>query len=173
MEGSCPVLFEGRECGSLRAYERGCLTVFEAEASGPGRRGAPLGLRRRREGYLGVSRPQGRGASRSGGASRVLPCGAFRRGWSTPHRPGPGPPTPSPSRKRPPRSRNVSRSLRLSRRTALSGTARGTARSRRTTAAAACCPSRGRRARPGLGRGRGKVHKRAQIRCLSVVKMVK
>lgn len=35
MEGSWPVMFGGREIGSLRAHERGAMTVFEAEAADP------------------------------------------------------------------------------------------------------------------------------------------
>lgn len=61
MEGSCPVLFEGRECGSLRAYERGCLTVFEAEASDPGGVVRLSVYGGGREGYLGVMLPAGEG----------------------------------------------------------------------------------------------------------------
>lgn len=61
MEGSWPVMFGGREIGSLRAYARGAMTVFEAEASDPG------GVLRLsvygggREGYLGVMSPAGEG----------------------------------------------------------------------------------------------------------------
>lgn len=61
MEGSCPVLFEGRECGSLRAYERGCLTVFEAEALDPGGVVRLSVYGGGREGYLGVMLPAGEG----------------------------------------------------------------------------------------------------------------
>lgn len=61
MEGSCPVLFEGRECGNLRAYERGCLTVFEAEASDPGGVVRLSVYGGGREGYLGVMSPAGEG----------------------------------------------------------------------------------------------------------------
>lgn len=61
MEGSWPVMFGGREIGSLRAHERGAMTVFEAEAADPG------GVLRLsvygggREGYLGVMSPAGEG----------------------------------------------------------------------------------------------------------------
>lgn len=61
MEGSWPVMFGGREIGSLRAHERGAMTVFEAEAADPG------GVLRLsvygggREGYLGVMSPSGEG----------------------------------------------------------------------------------------------------------------
>lgn len=61
MEGSWPVMFGGREIGSLRAYARGAMTVFEAEAADPG------GVLRLsvygggREGYLGVMSPAGEG----------------------------------------------------------------------------------------------------------------
>ena len=61
MEGSWPVMFGGREIGSLRAHERGAMTVFEAEAADPG------GVLRLsvyggwREGYLGVMSPAGDG----------------------------------------------------------------------------------------------------------------
>ena len=61
MEGSWPVMFGGREIGSLRAHARGAMTVFEAEASDPG------GVLRLsvygggREGYLGVMSPAGDG----------------------------------------------------------------------------------------------------------------
>ncbi len=61
MEGSWPVMFGGREIGSLRAHARGAMTVFEAEASDPG------GVLRLsvygggREGYLGVMSPAGEG----------------------------------------------------------------------------------------------------------------
>lgn len=61
MEGSWPVMFGGREIGSLRAYARGAMTVFEAEAADPG------GVLRLsvygggREGYLGVMSPTGEG----------------------------------------------------------------------------------------------------------------
>ena len=61
MEGSWPVMFGGREIGSLRAHERGAMTVFEAEAADPG------GVLRLsvygggREGYLGVMTPSGEG----------------------------------------------------------------------------------------------------------------
>lgn len=61
MEGSWPVMFGGREIGSLRAYARGAMTVFEAEAADPG------GVLRLsvygggREGYLGVMSPAGDG----------------------------------------------------------------------------------------------------------------
>ena len=61
MEGSWPVMFGGREIGSLRAYARGAMTVFEAEAADPG------GVLRLsvygggREGYLGVMSPSGEG----------------------------------------------------------------------------------------------------------------
>lgn len=61
MEGSWPVMFGGREIGSLRAHERGTMTVFEAEAADPG------GVLRLsvygggREGYLGVMSPAGDG----------------------------------------------------------------------------------------------------------------
>lgn len=61
MEGSWPVMFGGREIGSLRAYVRGAMTVFEAEAADPG------GVLRLsvygggREGYLGVMSPAGDG----------------------------------------------------------------------------------------------------------------
>lgn len=61
MEGSWPVMFGGREVGSLRAYARGAMTVFEAEAADPG------GVLRLsvygggREGYLGVMSPAGEG----------------------------------------------------------------------------------------------------------------
>ena len=61
MEGSWPVMFGGREIGSLRAYARGAMTVFEAEAADPG------GVLRLsvygggREGYLGVLSPAGEG----------------------------------------------------------------------------------------------------------------
>lgn len=61
MEGSWPVMFGGREIGSLRAHERGAMTVFEAEAADPG------GVLRLsvygggREGYLGVMSPEGEG----------------------------------------------------------------------------------------------------------------
>lgn len=61
MEGSCPVLFEGRECGSLRAYERGAMTVFEAEASDPGGVVRLSVYGGGREGYLGVMSPAGEG----------------------------------------------------------------------------------------------------------------
>lgn len=59
MEGSWPVMLGGREIGTLRAYARGAMTVFEAEASDPG------GVLRLsvygggREGYLGVMSPAG------------------------------------------------------------------------------------------------------------------
>lgn len=61
MEGSWPVMFGGREIGSLRAYARGAMTVFEAEAADPG------GVLRLsvygggREGYLGVMSPAAEG----------------------------------------------------------------------------------------------------------------
>ena len=61
MEGSWPVMFGGREIGSLRAHERGAMMVFEAEAADPG------GVLRLsvygggREGYLGVMSPSGEG----------------------------------------------------------------------------------------------------------------
>lgn len=61
MEESWPVMFGGREIGSLRAHERGAMTVFEAEAADPG------GVLRLsvygggREGYLGVMSPAGDG----------------------------------------------------------------------------------------------------------------
>lgn len=61
MEGSWPVMFGGREIGSLRAHERGAMTVFEAEAADQG------GVLRLsvygggREGYLGVMSPSGEG----------------------------------------------------------------------------------------------------------------
>ena len=61
MEGSWPVMFGGREIGSLRAHARGAMTVFEAEASDPG------GVLRLsvygggREGYLGGMSPAGDG----------------------------------------------------------------------------------------------------------------
>ena len=61
MEGSWPVMFGGRVIGSLRAHERGAMTVFEAEAADPG------GVLRLsvygggREGYLGVMSPSGEG----------------------------------------------------------------------------------------------------------------
>ena len=61
MEGSWPVMFGGREIGSLRAYARGAMTVFEADAADPG------GVLRLsvygggREGYLGVMSPAGEG----------------------------------------------------------------------------------------------------------------
>lgn len=61
MEGSWPVMFGGREIGSLRAHARGAMTVFEAEAADPG------GVLRLsvygggREGYLGVMSPSGEG----------------------------------------------------------------------------------------------------------------
>ena len=61
MEGSWPEMFGGREIGSLRAYARGAMTVFEAEAADPG------GVLRLsvygggREGYLGVMSPAGEG----------------------------------------------------------------------------------------------------------------
>ena len=61
MEGSWPVMFGGREIGSLRAYARGAMAVFEAEAADPG------GVLRLsvygggREGYLGVMSPAGEG----------------------------------------------------------------------------------------------------------------
>ena len=61
MEGSWPVMVGGREIGSLRAHERGAMTVFEAEAADPG------GVLRLsvygggREGYLGVMSPAGDG----------------------------------------------------------------------------------------------------------------
>lgn len=61
MEGSWPVMFGGREIGSLREHERGAMTVFEAEAADPG------GVLRLsvygggREGYLGVMSPSGEG----------------------------------------------------------------------------------------------------------------
>lgn len=61
MEESWPVMFGGREIGSLRAHARGAMTVFEAEASDPG------GVLRLsvygggREGYLGVMSPAGEG----------------------------------------------------------------------------------------------------------------
>lgn len=61
MEGSWPVMFGGREIGSLQAYARGAMTVFEAEAADPG------GVLRLsvygggREGYLGVMSPAGEG----------------------------------------------------------------------------------------------------------------
>lgn len=61
MEGSWPVMFGGCEIGSLRAHERGAMTVFEAEAADPG------GVLRLsvygggREGYLGVMSPSGEG----------------------------------------------------------------------------------------------------------------
>ena len=61
MEGSWPVMFGGREIGSLRAHERGAMTVFEAEAADPG------GVLRLsvygggREGSLGVMSPSGEG----------------------------------------------------------------------------------------------------------------
>lgn len=61
MEGSWPVMFGRREIGSLRAYARGAMTVFEAEAADPG------GVLRLsvygggREGYLGVMSPAGDG----------------------------------------------------------------------------------------------------------------
>ena len=61
MEGSWPVMFGGREIGSLRAHERGAMTVFEAEAADPGgvlRRSVYVGGR---EGYLGVMSPSGEG----------------------------------------------------------------------------------------------------------------
>lgn len=54
-------MFGGREIGSLRAHERGAMTVFEAEAADPG------GVLRLsvygggREGYLGVMSPAGDG----------------------------------------------------------------------------------------------------------------
>ena len=54
-------MFGGREIGSLRAYARGAMTVFEAEAADPG------GVLRLsvygggREGYLGVMSPAGEG----------------------------------------------------------------------------------------------------------------
>lgn len=61
MEESWPVMFGGREIGSLRAHARGAMTVFEAEAADPG------GVLRLsvygggREGYLGVMSPAGEG----------------------------------------------------------------------------------------------------------------
>lgn len=61
MEGNWPVMLGGSEIGSLRAYTRGAMTVFEAEASDPG------GVLRLsvygggREGYLGVMSPAGEG----------------------------------------------------------------------------------------------------------------
>lgn len=61
MEESWPVMFGGREIGSLRAHARGAMTVFEAEAADPG------GVLRLsvygggREGYLGVMSPSGEG----------------------------------------------------------------------------------------------------------------
>lgn len=61
MEGSYPVLFEGRECGSLRVYERGAMTVFEAEASDPGGVVRLSVYGGGREGYLGVMSPAGEG----------------------------------------------------------------------------------------------------------------
>ena len=74
MEGSWPVMFGGREIGSLRAYARGAMTVFEAEAADPG------GVLRLsvygggREGYLGVMSPagEGRGALRRSLSRAVL-----------------------------------------------------------------------------------------------------
>lgn len=61
MEESWPVMFGGREIGSLRAHARGAMTVFEAEAADQG------GVLRLsvygggREGYLGVMSPSGEG----------------------------------------------------------------------------------------------------------------
>ena len=61
MEGNWPVMLGGSEIGSLRAYARGAMTVFEAEAADPG------GVLRLsvygggREGYLGVMSPAGEG----------------------------------------------------------------------------------------------------------------
>lgn len=61
MEGTYPLLIDGRERGTLRVARRGALTLFEAEAEDPG------GLLRLsvygggREGYLGVMSPAGEG----------------------------------------------------------------------------------------------------------------
>ncbi len=61
MEGTYPLLIDGRESGELRVTRRGALTLFEAEAEDGG------GILRLsvygggREGYLGVMSPSGEG----------------------------------------------------------------------------------------------------------------
>ena len=61
MEGSWPVMFGGRESGTLRAHERGAMTVFEAEAADPGGVVRLAVYGGGREGYLGVMSPAGEG----------------------------------------------------------------------------------------------------------------
>ena len=86
MEESWPVMFGGREIGSLRAHARGAMTVFEAEAADPG------GVLRLsvygggREGYLGVMSPAGEGRvalrrSLSRAALRSPSFGCVQRQW--------------------------------------------------------------------------------------------
>ena len=61
MEESWPVMFGGREIGSLRAHARGAMTVFEAEAADPGSVLRLSVYGGGREGYLGVMSPAGEG----------------------------------------------------------------------------------------------------------------